>query len=126
MSKSAKVTLAPVPIQEQTHVMPHDPTDLGPTEYAESPAAAEHRPHSDHRYPAPRPHRSRRSEAHWTIGDALKFLDPQPPRRTLSRWLNTLEQAGTRPLPQGGPPAATYPAAEIMQRHAKWVKRHVR
>lgn len=56
----------------------------------------------------------------WTIGDALAFLDPQPNRRTLSRWLRGLEPIGTRELPQGGPPARLYRAREVMQRHTVW------
>lgn len=60
----------------------------------------------------------------WTIGEALAFLRPQPPRRTLSRWLASIEPIGRRSLPQGGPEARTYPAAEIMIRHAAWAKRH--
>lgn len=54
----------------------------------------------------------------WTIGEALGFLKPQPNRRTLARWLLALEPVGTRPLPQGGPPAKLYRATEIMRLHA--------
>jgi hypothetical protein len=108
----------------------------------------------EHRYPAPRAHRSRRdpdwqdlgatedgyrvsgsgdgtverqharlSEPTWTIGDALSFLHPEPPRRTLSRWLAALTPVGERTLPQGGPPARTYPAKDVMRAHAAWVRR---
>jgi hypothetical protein len=59
----------------------------------------------------------------WTIGEALWFLHPRPPRRTVARWLKGLDPIGKRELPQGGPPARTYPAAEIMLRHATWVRR---
>jgi hypothetical protein len=59
----------------------------------------------------------------WTIGDALAFLHPCPPRRTVSRWLRHMDPIGERPLPQGGPPAATYSASEIMTRHARWARR---
>ena len=62
----------------------------------------------------------------WTIGDALRFLDPVPPRRTLSRWLATLDPDGEADLPQGGPRARTYPAKAIMERHARWARRGAR
>jgi hypothetical protein len=105
------------------------------------PAVEEHRPVTEHRYPAPVRSRPsswddptsdpladvqefvRRAGPSWTIGEALRFLDPVPPRRTLSRWLKALEPDGSVPLPQGGPPAKTYPAAAIMERHARWVRR---
>lgn len=86
------------------------------------PAMEEHREHSSHVYPAPKIPRTRnRADSHWTIGDALRFLDPKPPRRTLARWLTKIEPVGERKLKQGGPAARTYPAREIMQRHARWV-----
>lgn len=80
------------------------------TPYAPPPAVEQGRPHTGHRYPAPT----------WTIGDALRFLKPTPRRRTLSRWLTELTPVGERALPQGGPPAKTYLATEVMQRHARW------
>ena len=70
------------------------------------------------RYPAPKV--SRQPDTEWTIGDALTWLDPLPPRRTLSRWLTKLEPVGLRAMPQGGPPVRTYRAREIMERHARW------
>lgn len=94
--------------------------ELEPVPYAPPPADVEHRPHTVHRYPKARRQVSRTS---WTIGDALRFLDPAPPRRTLSRWLRALTPDGTASLPQGGPPARTYPAKEIMARHARWASR---
>lgn len=63
-------------------------------------------------------------ETLWTIGDALQFLDPAPPRRTVSRWLAKLPAIGWRQLPQGGPPARTYRASDVMARHARWAKSH--
>jgi hypothetical protein len=58
----------------------------------------------------------------WTIGDALHWLDPKPKRRTVARWLKEMTPTGERSLPQGGPPARTYRAAEIIRRHARWAK----
>lgn len=58
----------------------------------------------------------------WSIGEAMAFLDPRPPRRTLSRWLAGMDPIGWRNLPQGGPPARTYPVKQIMVRHAQWRK----
>ena len=63
-------------------------------------------------------------DALWTIGDALQFLDPAPPRRTVSRWLKGLPAIGWRRLPQGGPSARTYRASDVMARHARWAKSH--
>lgn len=63
---------------------------------------------------------SRQVFGDWTVGEALKFLDPAPPRRTLSRWLAGMPPVGSRKLPQGGPPAATYSIPEVMRRHARW------
>ena len=59
-------------------------------------------------------------EVEWTVGDALAFLHPQPPRRTLHRWLAAMSPIGSRPLPQGGPDAKTYSARAIMLRHRDW------
>lgn len=58
----------------------------------------------------------------WTVGDALQFLDPTPPRRTVARWLAGLQPIGVRALKQGGKPARTYLADEIMKRHARWAR----
>lgn len=63
------------------------------------------------------------SDAHWTIGDALLFLDPAPPRRTLARWLKAMPRTGERAQRHGGPPAPTHSAADIMRKHAAWAKR---
>lgn len=60
----------------------------------------------------------------WTIGDALNFLHPCPPRRTIHRWLERMTPIGTRRLPQGGPEAKTYSAGDVMIRHRKWASRH--
>lgn len=59
----------------------------------------------------------------WTVHDALGWLKPPPPRRTLARWLSKIEPLGIRKLPQGGPPARTYPPTPIMKEHARWVLR---
>lgn len=62
------------------------------------------------------------SDDHWTIGDALRFLDPQPPRRTLARWLKAMPVSGEKVQRHGGPPAKTHRASEIMKRHADWAR----
>jgi hypothetical protein len=88
------------------------------------PAIEQQRPFTEHRYPRPKQPRVRnRADSHWTIGDALRFLDPAPPRRTVSRWLRSIEPVGERALKQGGPPARTYPARSIMERHAVWASK---
>lgn len=79
------------------------------------------------RYQEPKKPRSQslknRPGESWTIGDALHFLDPTPPRRTLSRWLTKIESDGDRKIKHGGPPAKTYPARAIMEQHARWARR---
>lgn len=59
--------------------------------------------------------------AEWTIGDALAWLHPCPPRRTLSRWLAKMAPIGERALATGGPLARTYAPGLIMKEHARWV-----
>ena len=108
--------------QQQGHAECGARCQFAPPEYAPPPALEQHRPMTPHRYPAPKV--SRQPDTEWTIGDALTWLDPKPPRRTLSRWLKVMQPVGYRCLPQGGPPAATYYARQIMQRHAKWAKNH--
>jgi hypothetical protein len=63
-------------------------------------------------------------DTEWTIGDALRWLHPAPPRRTVSRWLREMTPVGRRRQANGGPPARTYSAAEIMRRHARWLPKH--
>jgi YD repeat-containing protein len=96
--------------------------ELEPIPYADPPAIEQARPYTEHRYPAPRV--SRQPDTEWTIGEALSFLDPQPPRRTISRWLSKLTPVGQAPLRQGGPLARTYRARDVMARHAQWAKNH--
>lgn len=110
-----------VAIHDLRHAGPLD-EELAPIPYADPPAIEQDRPYTQHRYPKPKV--SRQPDTEWTIGDALTWLDPRPPRRTLSRWLRALTPLGWRTLPQGGPPARTYRAREIMQRHARWAKNH--
>lgn len=64
-----------------------------------------------------------RSPPEWTIGDALNWLDPCPPRRTLSRWLAVMTPVGRRRLKTGGPFVRTYDPAQIMRRHVTWARR---
>lgn len=97
-----------------------DGEELEPIPYADPPAIEQARPYTSHQYPAPKV--SRQPDTEWTIGDALTWLDPKPPRRTLSRWLERIPHLGLRQLPQGGPPARTYRARDVMTRHAEWAK----
>jgi hypothetical protein len=63
---------------------------------------------------------------HWTIGDALAFLDPPIPRRTLARLLKQLPPIGLVPSRRGGPLVHTYRPEDVMRVHAHWVRRKVK
>lgn len=56
----------------------------------------------------------------WSIGEALAFLSPPIPRRTLSRKLAGIEVAGSRPGEHGGPTVRLYRVGDVMQLHAAW------
>lgn len=58
-----------------------------------------------------------------TIGQALAYLDPPIPRRTLARLLSQLEPVGTAVIKHGGPPAKTYKLSDVAHAHADWSKR---
>lgn len=56
----------------------------------------------------------------WSIGDALDFLKPPIPRRTLARRLARIEPVGLRASPQGGPDVRVYRATDVIKIHANW------
>lgn len=58
-----------------------------------------------------------------TIGEALEYLRPKIPRRTLARILAGLTPAGSKPVKHGGPPAKTYLLTEVARVHADWARR---
>jgi hypothetical protein len=58
----------------------------------------------------------------WTIGEAVRHLDPPIPRRTLAALLADVPPSG-RVYGRRGRRPAVYPVAEIMDLHRDWVDR---
>jgi hypothetical protein len=57
-----------------------------------------------------------------TISEALAWLSPPIPRRTLQRRLAGSVVLGYRTTAEGGRPAPVYPADAVMRAHAEWVR----
>ncbi len=65
-------------------------------------------------------------DAGMTVSEALRFLDPHIPRRTLERRLATCKPLPELRRPAGrGRPAAAYRVEDVLREHAAWASSNI-